>query len=179
MDFEEINDVADTALEVASETDPQWLTWISISTMAMAVITAVGILLAGITLNEFFLERTQELVELNRLGVDRVNMEVLESKLHILTVLGEPLDSDEVQKLQDYREEASVLAPLVAEEDAVSRRALFEHELFAIGVTLLSIAITITAVSAILKKKSLWFSGLAVGALGAGFVAVATITMVS
>ncbi len=179
MSFEEMNDVADVALEVAAEGDPKWLTWISISTMAMAVITAVGILLAGITLNEFFFERTQELVELSRLGVDRVNMEVLESKHHILTVLGEPLDSAEVQKLEDYRQEALVLAPLVAEEDELSRRALFEHELFAIGVTLLSIAITITAVSAILKKKSMWFSGLAVGALGAGFVLFATVAMIS
>ena len=158
---------------------PRWVTWVSLSTMVMAMITAVGILLAGLTLNEFFLERTEELMEASNAGVDRVRIEILETKHGLLESMGEMIDEEEVARIRELEEEVVELEAKVALEDERSRLALLEHELFAVGVTLLSIAITMSAVAVIVSQRRIWTTGLAVGALGACLVAYAIFRMVS
>ena len=169
----------DILSEGSQEGKPQWVTWSSLSTMIMAMITAVGILLAGITLNEFFLERTVELIEVSEAGVDRVQIEVLESKHEILASMNQPVSSEEIARIRELRDEVEEKEAAIALEDAASRLALFEHELFAIGVTLLSMAITMSAVAVIMTRKRIWQVGILLGMVGFGFVAFAIYMMIS
>jgi hypothetical protein len=47
---------------------------------------------------------------------------------------------------------------------------IFEHELFAIGVTLLSTAITLSGKSVVTKRGMIWAPGFVVGVIGASVV---------
>ena len=162
-----------------AERKPEWITWSSLSTMAMAMITAVGILLSSVAMNEFFLERTTELVKLPQLSVARISIEMLESKHEILASLGETIDEEEIRRVAKYREEEAELEAAIAREDEISLSALMERRLFAIGVALLSIATTMSAASIVVVRKNIWVAGLVFGALGTGFATFATYTMLT
>ena len=171
--MEEAQDVAVEAAAARSDGKPRWVTFVSVGTLAMAMISAVGILLAGITLNEFFVERTAELMEVSQLGVDRVNIEVLQTRHEVMEALGHPVSEEEIERLRRFEEDARELEAEIDREDAISKEALLEHELFAIGVTLLSIAIALSAVSMIMTNKTPWFVGIAFGGVGGAFIVFA------
>ena len=44
------------------------------------------------------------------------------------------------------------------------------HEIFALGVTLLAIAISLSGISVVVERRVLWGIGLVFGGIGAGFV---------
>ena len=180
MEIDSAEEATGLILEEASRTEdgrPRWTLWASISTMIMAMVTAVGVLLSGITLNEFFVERTAQMMEVSRLGVDTLGIEVLESKHEILARLGSAPDPDELKRIEAFRAEARFLEKDIVREGEISGLALWEHELFAIGVTILSLAVALSAVSILLTRRPFWFASLGFGATGTGFVFVGVYLM--
>lgn len=148
----------------------RWIAWVALSTMVMALLSALGVLLAGVAVNELMIERTKEILEVSHLEADRIDVELLKSKHAILTSLGETLDNSEIEKIRKYQDKIEELKTDVALEEARVQRTIFEHELFAIGVTLLSIAITLCGMSVITKRRKIWAVGLVIGVIGASFV---------
>ncbi len=154
----------------AQRKSPRWITLNTVSTLVLAMIIAVGILLSGITLNQFLVQRTAEVMDVSKLNADRISIEILESKHDVLTSLGLSPDEAEIERIREYRRHAEEMNARIAEEGEGGEVSLREHELFAVGVALLSIAITMSAVSNLLKEKRIWMAGLAFGFVGSGFV---------
>ena len=152
---------------------------VDLSTMVMALLSAVGALLAVFTANQLMIERTREVLEISRLEADCINIELLKSKHAILMSLGESLDNSEIEKIRKYQDKIDKLETDVESEEAKVQRGIFEHELFAIGVTLLSIAITLRAMSVVVKHKKIWVVGLVVGVIGASFLGIGIYKMIS
>ncbi len=71
----------------------QWIGLVSLSAMVMALLSALGALLAAVAANELMVERTKEILEISHLEADRIDIELLKSKHAILASLGEVLDS--------------------------------------------------------------------------------------
>ena len=71
--------------------------------MIMALFSAVGSLLAGVTANDILVDRTMEILEVSRLESDRVSIELLESKHQILTAMDQSVDPSEIEKIQRYK----------------------------------------------------------------------------
>ena len=57
------------------------------------------------------------------------------------------MDPAEIERIQDYEEESAELAIAVAREEVQVGMANDKHGIFALGVTLLSIAITLSGMS--------------------------------
>ncbi len=172
-EFEEAAEAAkDTVLEEAEqlvEKKPSWVAWLAISTMAMALFSAVGALLAGITANEALMERTHEIVEVVDRDRDQIEIEILRSKHDVLKALGVAPDKDErkiVEKSRDVRR----LTAEIKEEELTVGRTMRAHEIFAIGVTLLSIAITLSGMAVVLQRRRVWHIALGLGSVGASVV---------
>ncbi|MGA1197624.1 MAG: hypothetical protein ACO36I_14125, partial [Candidatus Latescibacterota bacterium] len=61
-----------------------WIKWIAVSAMIMALFSAIGALLAGITANDSLMERTEEVLEVSRMANDELHVEVLRTKHELL-----------------------------------------------------------------------------------------------
>jgi hypothetical protein len=168
---ENAHEVIKEELHGKNESDhSEEIKWVALTTMIMALLSAMGALFAGITANESLLERTEEILEISSLESDRLHIEVLRSKHEILRSLGEtPSDSD-MERIRAYEVEARELKTAAEKEEKMARLAYFKHEVFAIGVTLLSVAITLGGMSIIVNRRILWIVGIFLGVGGCGFV---------
>ena len=78
--------VADLAMEEtdrgkAVEMRPRWHEQVALSTLVMAMLAAVGALLAGIAVQEATMERMQEIIDFSILEGDRAEVEILKARL--------------------------------------------------------------------------------------------------
>lgn len=115
--------------------------------------------------------RTEEILELSRMEDDRLHIEVLRSKHDILKSIGKSPDAAELQRILEYAKEAEALQSDVELKEMQVGIANYDHGIFAVGVTLLSIAITLSGMAIIADRKIVWHVGIFFGAIGCGFVA--------
>ena len=184
----ELGDSTELASELITETTKEdkekdererWHKQVAFSTLVMAVLTAIGALLAGITAHNALLERTQEIVEISILGGDRVNIEVLKAKHDVLISLGETPEESEIDQIRAYELEIEELKGDAAGEETEILSTNFSHLVFSIAVTLLAVGITVSGMSIIVEQKYLWIVGIILGVVGAVGVGIGILTMVS
>jgi hypothetical protein len=150
----------------------KWHRQVAVSTLLMALITAVGALLAGMTAHEALMDRTQEIIDISIAENDRVSIEVLKAKVEIMTNLGKAPDPADLTLIQTYEAERRTLEADAAQEEARVQVIAAPHLILAVAVTLLSVGIGLSGMSIIVGQKFLWFAGLVfalVGTMGVGY----------
>lgn len=146
---------------------PKWHKRVAFSSLVLALLAALGGLLAGMTAHESLLERTKEIIDVSRLEGDRISVELLQSKHEILTSLGEAVDPAEVAIIEAYEEEAADLAMEAAVEEVQVRITGYTHLVLAIAVTVLSVGITLGGMAVVVEERYLWIAGIVIGLVGA------------
>ena len=180
--LETVEVAQDATLEALESTEigeekSRWHQYVAMSTMIMALLAAVGGMLAGISSQEALSARTKEIIEMNYLEGDRLYVEILKPKHEILTEMGENPDPDEVKIIAQSEGDLEELKANVSHEESQSLSRSNAHVTFAIAVTLLSLGITLGGMSVVVERKFLWIAGLAIGAVGAVGVIAGVITM--
>lgn len=164
--------VSEAIVEHLQGTDDHsdWIKGVALSAMLMALLSAIGALLAGITSNDTLMERTEEVLEVAQLANDEIHAEVLRTKHELLASVGKTPDPAEVAKVQDFERDAQDLKLAIQKEKLLERQTSYTHEIFAIGVTLLSIAVTMSGMAIVSSRRGLWYVGVLFGVVGCGFV---------
>jgi len=146
---------------------PRWHKQVALTSLVLALLTALGGLLAGMTAHEALLERTKEIIEVSQLEGDRVSIEVLTAKHEILASMGQPVDPVEMAQIEAYEEEVSELEREARREEVQAQETGFSHLVLAIAVTILSVGITLGGMAVVVEERVLWIVGLVVGLVGA------------
>ena len=150
---------------------------IAIASMIMALLSAVGALLADITANEILIGRTEQIIERQRMETARMKVEVLRTKVALLEAMGKPVDVVDQQRIGEYRSGIGEVKFETESDEAKVGQAILEHGLFAIGVTILSVAITLSGLSVDTSRRGLFTVGVVIGLIGAGFLGGGVYTM--
>jgi hypothetical protein len=159
------------------EEHPRWHKRVALTTLVMALLAALGALLGSRAANQALLGRTKEIIDMSRLEGDRIYAETLKSKHEILLALGETPDPAEAERLEAFEAEMRELQAEAAREEALALSSTSAHQVFAIGVTMLSLGITLGGMAIVLERKFLWAVGLIFGALGVLAVGIGVLTM--
>ena len=181
----EITETAeDTVLEAVEEPEvgpeePKWHKHVTLTTLIMALLAALGGLLAGMTANQALLDRTEEIMGVSRLESERAYVETLKSKHEILTILGETPDPSEVAAVAAFEDRMGGLVASTAEDESEVHESADAHEIFAVAVTLLALGITLGGMAIVVERKLLWTVGLTFGALGTIGIGLGVLTMLS
>lgn len=146
---------------------PKWHRQVAISTLLMALVTAVGALLAGITAHETLIDRTQEMIDISIAQNERVSIELLRTRVELLTKLGAVPHLADLALIQEYDERVRELEEEAEEEESRIQAINATHLSLAVSVTILSVAITLSGMAIIVEQKYLWYIGLLVGFIGA------------
>ena len=167
----ELVEAAETASEIISEEfrgagDTRWKTWVAVSSMVMAMISAVGALLAGVTANEAVISRTEEIIKVTNRDRNQVQMEILKTRRAILLAIESPGEQAVQTQMQSVDQKIDQLNKETKSDDLEIEEILRSHELFAIGVTLLSIAITLAGLAVVTEWKPIWRVGLVFSVIG-------------
>jgi hypothetical protein len=179
LETAELKERIDQRIEEAEErATPKWVKALSLSTAIIAVFAAVASLQSGSNSNEAILEKSEAMLAQSKASDQWAFYQAKTVKAAIATGQAAIIDKPDVQaKLQAdakrYRDEADEIKrdadkheERVEEADRASAHLMQVHETFARSVTLLQIAIALSAIAALVRMKSMWYVGLAVGGAG-------------
>ena len=162
----------------------KWIKWLSLSTAMVAVLAAVASLLSGGNSNEAILEKSNAMLN-QSLASDQwayyqaksVKSALAASEADIVAetkpdIAKKLVDQSARYKAEgeDIQKKAERFEEEVKENNERSEALMHKHHKFAITVTLLQIAIAMSAIAALTRRRELWFLGLAVSGGGRGDV---------
>jgi hypothetical protein len=160
---------------------PRWLDALAVSTAIFAVLAAIAALEAGNYANEALfaanagvLRQTQAVDAWSEYQADSIKKYAAQNLATILAHTGgSPQEiqaaMDEAARRQSQQDtlqpEAARLGDETAALNAESLTNLAHHHRFAVAVTLFQVAIGLSAIAALLRRRAVWLVSLAAGAL--------------
>jgi Domain of unknown function (DUF4337) len=175
--------LAEERKEAERERGPGWTLSLSLSTAIIAVFAAVASLLSGSYANGAILAKNEAVLSQARASDQWAYYQAKGIKQSIYASEAEGLggaNPAQAAKLQEqanhYKDEQSEvekrareLEARVEEAGKAADESLERHHQFAISVTIFQVAIALSAIAALTRRKPLWFVSLAVGAGGLAF----------
>lgn len=160
--------------ERAEEQKEKWVLGVALSTAFMAVLAAVAGLLAGHHANEAMIARVEASDKWNYYQAKSLKIEIDANSDRILHALspataGAGDNSQDIARRTKEKEDIQKEAKDLEKE---SEAHLAKHVPLATAVTAFQIAIAVSAIAILTKRKKLWFAGLLLTLIGAGFLIV-------
>jgi lipopolysaccharide export LptBFGC system permease protein LptF len=165
-----------------------WLKWLALSTALFAVLAAIASLKSGqlankslLLMNEATLKQAQASDAWSYYQAKGIKQIVRDSEADLMTASHVPADlvtknHDEAERYrveqEKIQEEAKGLEQEREELQDKSRHDLERHHTFAYAVTILQVAIGLSAIAALIERRSIWLFGLVCGIVGIGFLVV-------
>jgi hypothetical protein len=162
-----------------------WLQWLALSTALFAVLAAIASLESGQLANESLLQMNESTLKQAQAsdswsyyqakGIKQITREAEADMLDASHAAPELIkksrdDSARYQSEQDkIQEEAKSLEREQKELKEKSERNLEQHHTFAYAVTILQVAIGLSAIAALIERRSIWLFALLCGAGGIVF----------
>jgi Domain of unknown function (DUF4337) len=163
--------------EKAAEEKEKWILYVALSTAFMAVLAALAGLLAGHHANEALIERVKASDKWNFYQSKNLKEEIAVSSdmiLHALSASGRPADTaavhDHSKDIARYEKEKTEIKKSAEEAEKSSEWHLSRHVPLASAVTAFQIAIAISAIAILTKRKKLWLGGMLLTLIGVVFL---------
>jgi len=154
----------------AHSSGAQWIGWVALSTAILAAFAAVCSLLAGFHANEAMISEIEASNQWAFYQAKGIKSAVLDTRLELLKALNQPIDPAAAAKLSEYAKEQQGIRAEAEHRQVKAEKHLRQHVILARGVTMFQIAIAVSAISALTKKRRFWFVGLAFGLVGLVFL---------
>ena len=164
---ENVRDLQEGLEERASEARDSFLTRIALTTALIAALAAVTGYLAGERADESLVDQIHAADSWSYYQAKSIKSAVLSAKMETLQSLrGTPSTQADLDKIAQYESDMVKIQKNAEEQQAKSTHRLNQRKILANGVTLFQISIAIGAISAITRKKGLWYGSLVFGAAG-------------
>lgn len=152
---EEINENAE-----ARKNKKKWSLYVAISTALMAVLAAIASLMAGQHSNDSLFEQIK--------ATDLWNQYQAKSIKAVIVSRVNPAVTDS-SKMKQYVNDEQEIMNKAKEHEKDSAIHLHKHEILARAVTLIQIAIAISAISILTERKPLWYLSIVLALIGVVF----------
>lgn len=170
--------------EKAEEKKERWTLYLALSTALMAVLAAVAGLLAGHHANEALVERVKASDAWNFYQSKSLKQEIAVTTDRILHAMetgrpegkvpaAAPAENPDIAR---YNKEKEDIKKQAEEYEQLSEAHLARHVPLSRAVTAFQIAIAISAIAILTRRKLLWFTGLTLTAAGIYFLLIGGLT---
>ncbi|HVV55048.1 MAG TPA: DUF4337 domain-containing protein [Mucilaginibacter sp.] len=151
--------------EAAHHNHDRWSMWVAISTAFMAAFAAVSSLMAGHQSNEALITQVKASDQWSYYNAKGIKAEVADAVLQLKAVKLDTSKTAAARKAKLKKDQANIQQQALAYEKE-SEEHLNKDMILARGVTFFQIAISISAISLLSKKKSLWYISLGIFVVG-------------
>src|SRR3984957_12003567 len=162
--------------ERAEEKKEKWTLFVALSTAFMAVLAAVAGLLAGHHANEALVARVKASDQWNFYQSKNIKQEIAVNTDKILQAIGPAKTGETPIPIEDhskdiarYDKEKAEIKKTAEEAEKESEGHLAKHVPLASAVTAFQIAIAISAIAILTRRKVLWVGGLILTCIGIVF----------
>lgn len=146
-----------------------WNSYVALSSALIAVLAAVSALLAGHHSNEAMIEQIKSSDQWAYYQAKGIKSSLLTAKIEILSELGKQTKASDVEKAEKYKKDQEEISAEAKEKEEASAKHLAKHQVFAQSVTFLQVAIAVSAISVLLKRRRFWYLSLGFGFVGLAF----------
>jgi hypothetical protein len=160
---EHLHEKLEEAVHHSQET---WIMKVALTAALLSVLAAISALFAGHYANEAMLEQIQASDQWSFYQAKGIKASVLESRMILLKQMGKETDQKDLATAERYKKEQKEIGGEAAEKQEGSAKHLVLHNALSKGVTLFQIAIAICAISALTRKKWLWYGSMILGMAG-------------
>ncbi|HXN07996.1 MAG TPA: DUF4337 domain-containing protein [Nitrospiria bacterium] len=164
-----------------------WIKYVALTTALIAVLTAIATLQSNLRTNQALLAKNSSILSQAKASdqwayyqAKGIKGIVYETQLELLEASGKrnPLIGDFREKVKKYKEEqseikkhAEELERQAEENSKLSAEDMEHHHGFALAEVLFQVAIALSSVAAMTRRKELWFLGLGLSVLALLFFA--------
>lgn len=173
--LEQLEDDINERAERATNDRSHWTYWVAFSTALISVLAAIASLLASHHSDEALIDQVKASDQWSFYQAKGIKGDLLQTKSALLGAQTHTIDSADLQKIAGYARDQSTIKQLALELQASSELHQTAHGIFARSVTLFQIAIALSAISILSRRKSLWFGSLAMAGVGMFFLLQAMI----
>ncbi|MGZ3418285.1 MAG: DUF4337 domain-containing protein [Polyangiales bacterium] len=152
---------------------PPWVMAVALSSALIAVLAALSALLAGHYANEAMLEQMKASDGWAYFQAKSIKANVLQTKVDLLTALGKEVSAKDAEKIAEYGKEQKEIEEHAKHEEHASEGHMQRHSVLARAVTVFQIAIALSAIAVLTKKKQVWYGSMLLGVAGAAFMVLA------
>jgi hypothetical protein len=152
--------------ESAHESEEKWILKVALTAAILAVFAAITALMAGHYSNEAMIEQLKASDQWAYYQAKGIKFAVLDSKIDMMRQMGKEVNPKDEEKAKQYKEDQKEIDKTAREKEGESAEDLMLHNKLARGVTVFQVAIAICAISALTKRKWLWFGSLLLGITG-------------
>lgn len=163
--------------ESAGEQREKWTLYLALSTALMAVLAAIAGLLAGHHANEALIERAKASDQWNFYQAKNLKQEIAVNTDMILHAVNSGKKdtaglADHSADIARYDKEKAAIRKEAEEDEKKSEEHLGKHVPLASAVTAFQIAIAISAIAILTRRKRLWYGSLVLTVIGVVFLIV-------
>jgi hypothetical protein len=155
-----------------------WIMGVALSSSLLAVMAAIAALMAGHDVNEAMINQIQASDKWAYFQAKGIKSSLIEARLELGTNLDEKKIESLKEKMSEYKKEQSEIKSEADKLEAESHHNLHRHEYWAGAVTFFQIAIALSAISIVVRKKIIWKVSLAIGSVGLCSLIYALFTLV-
>jgi hypothetical protein len=161
--------------EEAEERKEKWSFYVALSTALMAVFAAVSGLIGGDHANEALMAQVRASDQWSYYQAKGIKSEIAAATEKIISGgTHVPTAADNAAVAKYEHDKAEIQKAAKASED-LAEFHLSKHKILARAVTLFQIAIAISAISILSKKRSLWFVSVILAGIGIFFLVQGTL----
>jgi hypothetical protein len=161
-----IEKLHESVQEEAEKARERWVLLVALSTAILAVFAALCSLMAGHHANEALIEQIQASDQWAYYQAKGIKSAVLESKIETLQALSKQTAEKDKEAVTIYKKEQKEIEGQAKEKERSSSIHLTAHNLLAKAVTVFQIAIAVSAISVLTRRKWLWYGSGVLGLIG-------------
>lgn len=157
--------------EKAEEEKEKWVLYVALSTACMAVLAAVAGLLAGHHANEALIERVKASDQWNYYQSKNLKeaMAVNTDQILAIVAAGKQPAPDHSKEIAKYEKDKEDSRSKAEEAEKASEHHLEKHVPLASAVTAFQIAIAVSAIAILTKRRKLWYGSMLLTVVGIVF----------
>jgi hypothetical protein len=183
IETQELKEKLEEAQEHGHGAHSPWVTYLSLSTAIVAVLAAIAALESGSYANDAIVEKNDAVLHQSKAGDAWAHYQAKGVEAVVFATQAEQAtrpdlaarwrseSEREKSERAEVRETAEKEEEQVAEMNGKSEHSLHVHHTFAQSVTIFQVAIALSAIAALTRRKPMWWVSLAIGAVGAGLFA--------
>jgi Domain of unknown function (DUF4337) len=146
-----------------------WIMKLALSSALIAVFAAVCALLAGHHANEAMINQLKANDQWSFYQAKGIKSAVIENKVDLIKAMGKEPKKDDIDKIKRYNHEQTEIQKTALADEKSGEEHLSRHNTLSKGVTLFQIAIAISAIAALTRRKWLWYGSLIISVVGLFF----------
>jgi hypothetical protein len=155
--------------EIAHHAQENWIGKVALFSALIAVFAAVAALLAGHHSNEAMISQIKASDSWSYYQAKGIKALILQNKIQMLLEFGKTVSTQDEEKSNDYKKEQDQISEKAKDLEKDSENHLKIHEIMARTVTLLQVAIAISAITVLTRRKKFLFVSFAFTLLAIGF----------